>query len=64
MPIEFIKRVEVIRGPGNEGSEVASYAGSINVITYAEDMSKDGLVFAKVGSDKFRTGGFRKGLFK
>ncbi len=61
MPIELIKRVEVIRGSGNEGSEVASYAGSINVITYAEDMSEDGLVFAKIGSDKFRSGGFRKG---
>lgn len=61
MPIEIIKRVEVIRGPGNEGNEVASYVGSINVITYAEDMSEDGLVFAKLGSDKFRSGGFRKG---
>ncbi len=64
MPVELIKRIEVIRGPGNEGNEVASYAGSINIITYAEDLSESGLVFAKIGSDKFRSGGFRKGYIK
>lgn len=42
MPIEMIKRIEVVRGPGSftEGSN--GYAGTINVATYAEENSKDG----------------------
>jgi iron complex outermembrane receptor protein len=61
MPIELIKRVEVIRGPGNEGGEISSYAGSIHVITYAENMDTSGSIFTKAGSDGLKAGGFKKG---
>ncbi len=61
MPIELIKRIEVIRGSGSKSNSIASYAGSINVITYAEDIEKDGLVFAKIGSNRYQSTGFRKG---
>jgi iron complex outermembrane receptor protein len=61
MPIELIKRVEVIRGPGNEDEEIASYAGSIHVITYAENMGTNGSIFSKLGSDCLKVGGFKKG---
>jgi len=61
MPIEMIKRIEVVRGPGSKTNGVNAYAGSINVITYAEDFqdfeSKDKLVF-KYGSHDYRMGGF------
>jgi len=61
MPIEMIKRIEVVRGPGSKTNGVNAYAGSINVITYAEDFkdfeSKDKLVF-KYGSNNYRMGGF------
>jgi len=63
MPIEMIKRIEVVRGPGSKTNGVNAYAGSIKVITYAEDFedfeSQDKLVF-KYGSDKYRMGGFIK----
>lgn len=63
MPIEMIKRIEVIRGPGSKTNGVNAYAGSIKVITYAEDFqdfeSPDKLVF-KFGSDDYRMGGFIK----
>lgn len=59
MPIDIIKRVEVVRGPGNFADGENGYAGSINVVTYAENGSKD---FAKVvfgvGSSNIRTGSF------
>ena len=61
IPIEMIKRIEVIRGPGNASEEIASYAGSIHVITYAEDKGKSNSVFAKVGSDGLKVAGFKKG---
>jgi len=64
MPIELIKRVEVIRGPGNESEEIASYAGSIHVITYAENIGTHGSIFAKTGSDGLKVGGFKKGYKK
>ena len=63
MPIEMIKRVEVVRGPGSKTNGVNAYAGSINIITYAEDFkdfeSNDKLVF-KYGSYDYRMGGFIK----
>jgi iron complex outermembrane receptor protein len=64
MPIEIIKRIEVIRGPGNEGEEIASYAGSIHVITYAEDSENTNSVFGKIGSNALKAGGFKKGYKK
>jgi len=64
MPIELIKRIEVIRGPGNESEEIASYAGSIHVITYAENIDKYGSIFTKIGSDGLKVGGFKKGYKK
>jgi len=63
MPIEMIKRIEVVRGPGSKTNGVNAYAGSINIITYAEDFkgfeSKDKIVF-KGGSYDYRMGGFIK----
>lgn len=63
MPIEMIKRIEVVRGPGSKTNGVNAYAGSVNIITYAEDFkdfeSNDKLVF-KYGSDDYRMGGFVK----
>ena len=63
MPVEMIKRIEVVRGPGSKTNGVNAYAGSINVITYAEDFkgfeSSDKLVF-KYGSYDYRMGGFVK----
>ena len=65
MPVEIIKRIEVIRGPGNESKEIPSYAGSVHVITYAEDMGKGkDSVFVKVGSQQRKAGGFKKGYQK
>ena len=65
MPVEMIKRIEVVRGPGSKTNGVNAYAGSINVITYAEDFkgfeSNDKLVF-KYGSYDYRMGGFTKTL--
>ena len=63
LPIEMIKRVEVVRGPGSKVDGVNAYAGSINVITYAENFkgfeSSDKIVF-KYGSYDYRMGGFIK----
>ena len=62
-PIEMIKRIEVVRGPGSKTNGVNAYAGSIHVITYAEDFegfeSDDKLVF-KIGSYDYKMGGFVK----
>lgn len=63
MPIEMIKRIEVVRGPGSKTDGVNAYAGSINVITYAEEFegfeTKDKIVL-KYGSHDYRMGGFIK----
>ncbi|MFA5453751.1 MAG: TonB-dependent receptor plug domain-containing protein [Sulfurimonas sp.] len=62
-PIEMIKRIEVVRGPGSKNDGFNAYAGSINVITYAEDFkgfeASDKLVF-KYGSHDYKMGGFFK----
>lgn len=61
MPIEIIKRIEVVRGPGSRTEGVNAYAGSIQVFTYAEAFDKDeatNRVFAKIGSYDSDSGGF------
>ncbi|MFK5894476.1 MAG: TonB-dependent receptor plug domain-containing protein, partial [Pseudomonadota bacterium] len=62
-PIEMIKRIEVVRGPGSKTDGINAYAGSINVITYAEDFkgfeSDDKVVF-KSGSYDYKMAGFIK----
>ncbi len=51
MPIEMIKRIEVVRGPGSRTDGINAYAGSIQVITYAEEIGEQvNRVFAKTGS--------------
>jgi iron complex outermembrane receptor protein len=59
MPIEMIKRIEVVRGPGSRTDGINAYAGSIQVITYAEKMGESrNRAFAKIGSYDSRTVGF------
>lgn len=59
MPIEVIKRIEVVRGPGSRTDGINAYAGSIQVITYAEEIGEPiDRVFAKTGSHDLRVGGF------
>lgn len=62
-PIEMIKRIEVIRGPGSKTDGFNAYAGSINVITYTEGFevfaSSEKIVF-KYGSYDYKMGGFFK----
>ena len=63
MPVEMIKRIEVVRGPGSKTDGYNAYAGSINVITYAENIDgfSDGdSAFMKAGSDKYGMVGFVK----
>lgn len=65
MPIEIIKRIEVIRGPGSKTDGVNAYAGAIHVVTYAEEFAVTGSVnrlFAKAGSYDFGGGGFAVSL--
>lgn len=59
MPVENIKRIEVTRGPGSRTDGINAYAGSIEVITYAEEIGEPlNRVFAKTGSNDLRVGGF------
>ncbi len=60
MPIELIKRIEVVRGPGSKSEGVNAYAGSIYVTTYAENFGEFecSKVFVKRGSELYRGGGF------
>lgn len=60
MPIELIKRVEVIRGPGAFAVGHNSYAGSIVVTTYQEQIDKPAFasqLFAGAGSYGEKRGG-------
>lgn len=62
LPIEMIKRIEVVRGPGSKTNGINSYAGSINIITYAQDTKNsenDGIIL-KSGSYNYKMGGFTK----
>jgi iron complex outermembrane receptor protein len=59
MPVEVIKRIEIVRGPGSRTDGINAYAGSIHVITYAEEIGEPvNRVFAKTGSHDLRVGGF------
>lgn len=63
MPIEMIKRIEVVRGPGSKTNGVNAYAGSINIVTYAEDFEgfeSSNKFVMKYGSYNYRMGGFMK----
>ena len=61
MPLHMIKRIEVIRGPSISTNAIASYAGSVNVITFAEDKKSDkGFVYAGLGSSSLYSTGFGK----
>ncbi len=60
MPIELIKRIEVVRGPGAFMTGRSSYAGSIVVTTYQEQTDRqrfDGQVFAGIGDYSEKRGG-------
>lgn len=58
MPIEMIKRVEVVRGPGSFAEGSNGYAGTINVATYAEDGSKNGAkAYILYGSHESKSAG-------
>ena len=52
MPIELIKRIEVVRGPGGKIEGINSYAGSIYVTTYNENFGEEECArgFVKYGS--------------
>ena len=61
MPLQMIKRIEVIRGPSISADTLASYAGSVNIITFAEDKtSNKGFIYADIGSNNLRSGGYGK----
>lgn len=59
MPIELIKRIEIIRGPGSFAEGANGYAGTINVITHSANGSKTPIkAYALTGADKtFEAGG-------
>jgi len=53
MPIDMIKRIEVVRGPGSYSNGHYGYAGSIIITTYKAEMSTgdSGHWFASAGSN-------------
>lgn len=60
-PIELVKRIEVVRGPGSFIDGVNGYAGTVNVITKAHDTIKsreNGSLFAGIGNQESRQLGF------
>lgn len=65
MPIELIKRIEVIRGPGSKAEGYNAFAGSIYVTTYAEDRDSHAKVFIKTGSYRTKViGGYKNFIYK
>ncbi len=63
MPMELIKRIEVIRGPGGKLDAFNAYAGSIYVTTYAKRTMFDdtkGAFFVKYGSYEYKMGGVKR----
>ena len=63
MPVEMIKRIEVVRGSGSKTDGYNAYAGSINVITYAENIDGYGendFAVVKAGSYDYGMVGFVK----
>ncbi len=65
MPIELIKRIEIIRGPGGKSDKYAIYAGAIYVYTNFENRKKCDCfkAFAKKGSNSLLSAGFYKNFF-
>lgn len=60
-PIELIKRIEVVRGPGSFIDGVNGYAGTINIITKAHDTMRNGdkgSLFGGIGNQESRQLGF------
>jgi outer membrane receptor protein involved in Fe transport len=53
MPIDMIKRIEIVKGPGSYSNGHAGYAGSIIITTYKAEMSTDnnGRWFTSVGNN-------------
>lgn len=53
MPIDMIKRIEVVRGPGSYSNGHSGYAGSIIITTYKAEMSTgdSGRWFASAGNN-------------
>lgn len=54
MPIDMIKRIEVVRGPGSYSNGHSGYAGSIIITTYKSEMSSgdSGRWFTSVGNNR------------
>jgi len=54
MPIDMIKRIEVVRGPGSYSNGHYGYAGSIIITTYKAEMSTgdSGRWFASAGNNR------------
>ncbi len=54
MPIDMIKRIEVVRGPGSYSNGHYGYAGSIIITTYKAEMSTgdNGRWFASAGNNR------------
>ncbi|MDD2829946.1 MAG: TonB-dependent receptor plug domain-containing protein [Sulfuricurvum sp.] len=54
MPIDMIKRIEVVRGPGSYSNGHNGYAGSIIITTYKSEMSTgdSGRWFTSVGNNR------------
>jgi outer membrane receptor protein involved in Fe transport len=54
MPIDMIKRIEVVRGPGSYSNGHSGYAGSIIITTYKSEMSTgdSGRWFTSVGNNR------------
>jgi len=59
MPIDMIKRIEIVRGPGSYSNGHSGYAGSIIITTYKGETPADGCVrwFASSGSYGTRKAG-------
>lgn len=59
MPIDMIKRIEIVRGPGSYSNGHWGYAGSIVVTTYKKEPSvnDNGRWFTSIGSDVTRKAG-------
>jgi outer membrane cobalamin receptor len=59
MPIDMIKRIEIVRGPGSYSDGHWGYAGSIVITTYKKESSSDGNQrwFTSLGSDATRKAG-------
>ncbi|MBN2871269.1 MAG: TonB-dependent receptor [Campylobacterales bacterium] len=59
MPIDMIKRIEIVRGPGSYSDGHWGYAGSIVVTTYKKEPSAEGSGrwFVSLGSDVTRKAG-------